>query len=89
MESRVVIRGPEGHVRWAYHKAASLRSWVVQVEPSKSTLTATVVSTDAFAVSQSPLTFVVPRPKGQPWRWPIISLQIADTSLTATLGPQE
>jgi hypothetical protein len=48
-----------------------------------------VLSADAFKVSQRPLTFVVRRPKGVTWRWPVQTLQIDSGSLTASLGPQE
>lgn len=87
--NRVVINGPQGEVRWSYHRAATVGPWTLTAEPAGATLTATVVSSDAFAVSQQPLTFVVPRPSGASWTWPIVTLQIAGGSLTAELGPQE
>lgn len=81
----VVVRGPAGVVEWGYHVAASLGPWTLD----GSTLTAPIQTSDAFALSQQPLAFVVPRPAGYPWRWPILSLQVVDGALTATLGPQE
>lgn len=85
------ITGPEAEVMWAYYRAASLASWSIASVPGQDTLslTARVVGMDDFKVSQQPLMFVVPRPTGQPWRWPITTLQIVDGMLTASLAPQE
>jgi len=88
-KQRVTIKGMSGEVRWAYHSAATLKDWSVTAEPTGDTLTASIVSLDTFKASQRPLTFVVARPKGQPWVWPIQSLQVTDTTLKATLGPVE
>jgi hypothetical protein len=85
--NRAVIRGSEALVRWGYHTAASLGPWTLNAEGGGGTVTATVVTHDACAASQQPLTFVVPRPKGHKWVWPIQSLQIADGKLTASVGP--
>jgi hypothetical protein len=82
-------RGAAGVVRWSYHTAASLGPWTMALGPEGITLTASVLSSDAFKVSQQPLTFMVVRPNGVTWRWPIQSLQIDSGSLTASLGPQE
>ena len=79
----IVFKGPVGELRWSYHKAADLASW----EITGSSLTATVLSHDAFRVSQQPLTFVVPRTTGS-WTWSVQSLQIAGTSLTATISQE-
>lgn len=90
---KLALKGLAGEVRWSYRLAASLREWSLNAEAVgdavRQSLTATVASHDARAVSQQPLVFVVPRPSGQPWRWPIESLQIVDGTLTAVLGPQE
>lgn len=87
--NRVVLRGPGAEVRWGYRRAAVLGPWTLTSEPSGTSVTASIATVDAFAASQQPLTFVVPRPNGQPWRWAVQSLQIADTTLTASLGAQE
>lgn len=86
--NHVSMKGLSGAVRWAYHCAATVGPWTLVTDPTGSTLTAQVVSHDAFKVSQQPLTFVVARPNGQ-WIWPIESLQIAGSTLTARLGPQQ
>jgi hypothetical protein len=84
MSHSITIRGTGAAVKWGYHVAATLGSWTV----TGRTLTASVLTSDTMAVSQRPLVFVVPRPKGE-WRWDVDSLQIADGTLTASLVPQE
>lgn len=87
--NRVLVGGPAGAVKWGYHLAASVGKWTVVSDRSGTNLTATVVSHDAFKVSQRPLTFVVDRPRGHSWQWSIKTLQIAGETLTATLDPAE
>ena len=70
------LKGAAAEVRWGYHRAAELSQW----EYDGTTLTATVVQSDPFAVSQQPLTFVV-----NDWKWPITTLQITGSTLTASL----
>lgn len=89
MQNTFTFKGPVGEVRWSYHTAATLKDWTLSVEQGVSRLTAQVVSSDAFRVSQQPLTFVVPRSSGPAWRWPIQSLQVSGPSVVATLGPPE
>lgn len=84
----LTVTGVEGSLRWGYHQAAVLRAWKICREESGVTLTATVVSQDAFRVSQRPLVFVATHAKGA-WTWPIEMLQIQDGALTAHLGPQK
>ena len=89
--NKATLRGPSAEVRWAYHRAADLGPWTMTLLDTHGnvSMTAAVISSDAFRVSQQPLTLVVPRPNGNAWRWPIQSLQIAGSTLTASLGPQE
>jgi hypothetical protein len=93
----LIFSGQEARVAWGYHTAATLRDWQVTVDkgtpdepkPVSRVLTATVVSRNPVAVTQRPLTLVVPRP-GPAWRWPIGQLEITDDgALHATLGPKE
>jgi hypothetical protein len=82
--NHVTLRGAAADVRWSYHRAAALGAWTFVADATGGgTVTATVLSHDAFKVSQRPLTFVVPRSSGD-WRWAITTLQIDGTSLTAT-----
>jgi hypothetical protein len=87
--NRAVIRGPEAFVKWGYHVAASLGPWTLTAEGGGGTVTAKVVQHDACAVSQTPLAFVVPRPKGHKWVWPIHGLQISGDQLTLSVGPPQ
>ncbi len=75
-----------GEIRWAYHVAASVRSWTITSGNGERILTGVVEAVDAFRVAQAPLRFTVPFKR---WAWPIESLQIADGRFTARLGPQE
>lgn len=52
-------------------------------------MTAKVISAEAFALSQPGLTFRWSRSKGRDVIFPILSLQIADGTVTAQLGPEE
>jgi hypothetical protein len=88
MGSSITIKGVEGSLRWSYHQAATLRDYVVTKTPEGWTLSATVVSSDTFRVSQRPLVFVATHAQGA-WRWSVQSLQIEGASLTAMLGPKE
>ena len=83
------FRGESAELRWGYQPAATLKDWTLTPQGSSSlTVTAQVVSSDAFRVSQHPIVFTVPRQAGV-WRWPVVSLQIAGQTMTASLGPQE
>ncbi len=88
--NRLSITGPSGEIRWAYHRAATLSAWRVRLgDDGVLKLTATLAEVDAYRLAQQPVTFVVAREKGPAWCWPIVSLQIADRTLTACLGSQE
>lgn len=78
--NKVTMRGSAGKVVWSYHKAADVGAW----ELFGSTLTATLVTSDTYRLSQAPLTFVVPRPAGA-WSWPLDTVHVEGQSLTATV----
>ncbi len=80
-EHTIKMGGPSGAMRWGYYTAASLRDWSL----SNHVLTATIVEKDDTRLSQQPLSFVVVRPSST-WTWPVDTLQITGTSLTAKLG---
>ena len=84
----VTFRGVEAVLRHGYYRAGTLGAWTVARGEHGWLLTAAVVTTDAFRVSQRPLAFEVRHATGV-WRWPVESLQITDASLTAVLGPKE
>lgn len=83
-----VFRGASAELRWGYHVAATLQDWTLTPGASSLTVTARVVSSDAFRVAQHPVVFTVPR-QNTIWSWPVLSLQIAGQTLSASLGPQE
>jgi hypothetical protein len=84
----VTVNGVLGEVRWSYQLAGTLRGWTVTQDAGVWSLTGTLAQTNAFRLSQQPLAFVAPLVKGV-WKWPIQTLQIADGTLTACLGPPE
>jgi len=85
----LTIRGVNATVRWGYYPAAVLRAWTVtRPADGPTVLAATVVSHDAFRLSQQPLALVATHATGA-WRWPIHELQMVDGALTARLGPRE
>ena len=82
----IVISGADAELRWGYRRVAQLRDVTLERHASTTwTLTATVTSKDDYAVSQRPLVFVIP---ARHWRWDVLSLQIADGSVTAELRAQ-
>lgn len=85
--NRLTITGQQGSVKWGYATAAELGPWSLSAEPAGGTLTGTVVSVDDFKASQQPLMFVVSRPNGVTWTWPVTRCSIAGATLTAEVGP--
>lgn len=83
--NHIAVRGVSGEVRWAYHRAASLGPWTLD----GGHLTASIADGDAFRLSQQPLTFVVRRPGGALWTWPIVDLTVDGAALRATVSTQE
>lgn len=79
------ITGVQGTLWWSHYAAATLHPWTLVRDGGVWTLTATVVTVDAYRASQRPLTFVTPNG----CRWPVIELQMTGVSLTAMLGPME
>lgn len=86
--NNVTARGVEAEIRWGYHSAARLRDWSLERSGDLYHLSAQIVTSEDFRLSQQPLKFIIQRPTGA-WRWPITSLQVAGGTLTAVLGPQE
>jgi hypothetical protein len=92
----LTVRGVDARLLWGYSTAAALTAWTVSKPDDGGpwTLAATVVTSNTFALEagqrdpQHPLRFVVVTAKGI-WRWPVVTLQIAGASCTATLGPKE
>jgi hypothetical protein len=84
-----VFRGESAELRWGYHVAATVKDWTLTPQDvSRFTVTARVVSSDAYRVAQRPIVFTVQR-KASVWRWTVESLQIAGETMTASLVLQE
>lgn len=82
------VSGVQGLLRHGYHIAGTLGAWTVTRHDGVWSLSASIVQTDAFRISQRPLAFVAQHQHGI-WRWPITSLQVTGASLSAVLGPKE
>lgn len=82
------ITGVVGRVKWAYYDAALIEGYAVARTAEEWSLRATVVMSDAFKMSQRPLVFVAPHQHGE-WRWPILSHELKQGTLSARLGPPE
>jgi hypothetical protein len=87
-----VIRGVVGHIRWHRFPAAVIEGYrVTRSAKGEWSLSATVVSVNAYNCRQLPLTFVAPHDRGE-WRWPIrtpIVIERAPFALAVALGPPE
>lgn len=86
----IVLRGVAAEVRWGYHKAATLAAWSIEhTSDGGGIVSAAVISTNPVQLSQTPLSFIVKRPNGKQWIWPVMSSECADGTFTATLGRPE
>lgn len=90
MTDGITIHGADGELFWGYSSVGTVRAWTVtrHTPSDPGTLSGTVEHLNAFRASQHPITFVVQHKQGV-WRWPLETLQIAGTSLTARLRPLE
>jgi len=86
---RANIAGPSGVLRWGYSDVASVGAWTLVTDQTGGDLSAAIRSTDDFGLDQTPLVFVVPRPTGLPWIWPVVSITVAGDALTARVGLME
>lgn len=82
------LRGVIGQIKWSYYVAAALHGYTVEYDKELKTwsLTGTVVTSDPFKLSQQPLEFVAPHKSGA-WRWAVVSHQISNGTVYATLTP--
>jgi hypothetical protein len=83
--NQIALKGLAGEVRWSYHRAASLGAWTLE----GTHLSASVREADTLRLSQHPLMFVVPRPNGRAWSWPLASVRVEGTTLHAELINEE
>lgn len=86
---KATLRGLQAELRWGYSSVASVGAWTMVTDLTGGDVTGTVVQSDEFGVSQAPLRFVVPRPMGLSWVWPVETLTLAGDVLTARVGLPE
>ena len=87
-----MLTGVDGQIRWHHYPAAAVHGYTAVRAKDRQTwsLVGIVGVTNAFNLTQVPLTFVVTHPKGGAWRWPVVSLVVDQNHrLTAKLGPLE
>lgn len=84
------MRGQDARIYWQYYLVGTVGAWTVtrHSPADPGTFTATVKTMDSFRASQRPLECRVTHQHGE-WRWPLATLQIEGTSLTARLAPKE
>lgn len=79
------LTGVAGELRWSYLPAATLGAWTLTSGATGRTLTAAILTSDAYRITQAPLHFRFGRRT-----WPVIEVHVTDDGrLTARLGPQE
>ena len=78
------ITGRAATIKWGYHTVASLGSWTC----TPGTMTATLLSCDAFGITQDPLTVHVPAGP-RVWRWAVESLSRDGLTVTMQIRPEE
>lgn len=88
MAHTIRYAGVRGEIRWGYHVVAPVADWAFDADATGGDLTGAVgFPRNEYGLTQHPLRFAIPRPKGPDWEWPIDSLQIVDDRLIARLGP--
>jgi hypothetical protein len=83
----MTYRGATGEIRWAYLAAAVFGPWRLEFENEHGELTGTIVSVDGYRVTQAPLHAVLTVGR-QRLTYPIISLQVNGSTLSAQVGPR-
>ena len=77
----ITLRGTSGDIRYVYHRAAVVGAWTIE----SGHLRATLLSHDAFHLSQQPLSFTVYRPHGVTWTWRLADVSVTGTELHGTI----
>ena len=85
----VTLAGREATIVWGYRTAAVCSTWTIHRSPQgRWVLSAQLQRADAYQLRQRDLKFTAPR-KGGYFCWPVLSVTVIATSLTAALGPPE
>lgn len=77
----MTVTGAEARIYWGYALAATVTKWTRHQRE----FTATLVSQDAFRMSQQPLQIIVVTAVGR-WVWPVTSLSVDGESLRAEVA---
>jgi hypothetical protein len=80
------MTGSAARIVWGYLPAARLSAWSLSAD---GTLTGMLADVDRFRLGQQGLTLRVDRPNGKVWAWPIITLSVADHTVSGTVSLQE
>jgi hypothetical protein len=86
MGHALTITGQRALVFWGYREVGALSGWSLTAhDGGVGTLTGTTERGDIFYLLQQGLEVRIVRQKGQLWRWPVQSLQLAGKTVTATV----
>ena len=96
MSNALVVRGEGASIQWGYQIAVVIGRWTLTIDrgtpdlpqPLARVFEGQVLSVQALAARQRPLTLVVPRPRGV-WRWPLEGITLTEAQVIAHLGPKE
>lgn len=78
------VRGVRAEIRWAYYVAATVNGFTVSRARGVWTVSAHLVSADAFKLSQRPLLFAASHNGGE-WLWPVQTVTRCDASTFAAI----
>lgn len=84
----MTLSGLTGDLRWGYLVAAVFGPWRFEGGGGGGTLTGTLVSSDAFRLTQVPLTAVLQVGRSST-RWRVEGVEISGSEVVVTLGPRE
>jgi hypothetical protein len=83
-----VLTGESGWIEYGYDAAATLEKYTVTRNQTTGeyVLAARCVASNAYALTQRPLVFVVPTVRGD-LRWPVLEFTVEGEAVWARLGP--
>lgn len=84
----MTITGHTATLEHGYYEAAVLERWTFIGDRNGGTVTAQAVVTDAFRMTQTPLTIVTTIGRDR-YRWPIQAMQCDGVAFSATVGARE
>lgn len=82
------LTGVRARIEYGYMVAAVVADYTLSGNRDDLTVTGRLVDPHGFRLQQRPLRFVAPHARGA-WTWPIDTLTITATRITARLGARE